>query len=299
VKLFLLISILLLANISVGQDSINQKDANGKKVGAWKIQAKQKNLVGFNPEEICEEGNYKSGRKSGLWTRYYPGHRLKAKITYKNGRVGGKFWTYYENGMIEESGNLNGRNYIDTFQRFNRFGNLTMYKIFDQSGRIVTTWFEGMVPKPMMNNYKFYFKVDTSFNPAGNIDTITAFYPTGCIAEWIVYDNNQREVRHERYKNNCDTSRYLRGEYASAYLQDKRGSPIIPPPPPIIKPPRSEARDGFNMIYNKNKDIYMDGIFKNSKLKNGKLYIYDSDGLLESIQIYKDFKYVGDAAIED
>ncbi|MFT7615162.1 MAG: antitoxin component YwqK of YwqJK toxin-antitoxin module, partial [Parvicellaceae bacterium] len=147
-------------------------------------------------------------------------------------------------------------------------------------------------------------KVDTSFNPAGNIDTITAFYPTGCIAEWIVYDNNQREVRHERYKNNCDTLRYLRGEYASAYLQDKRGStiiqpaptPIPPSPPPVLN---TDFCDGYRKLYNDNKEIWQDGIFKDCRLKDGKFYVYNSDGILEKIEIYKNFKFVGNGVFED
>jgi len=300
VKFFLFISILFIANITIGQDSINQKDANGKKIGNWQILAGEKNLIGYPPSEVYEEGNYRSGRKSGIWQKYFPGHRLKSKITYTNGRIGGKYWIYYENGMIKETGHLSGRTNIDTLQNFDELGNLTMYKIFDQNGRIISAWYEGMVPKPLMNNYKFFFKVDTSFNSSGNIDTITAYYPTGCIAEWIVFDNEQRELRHERYKNNCDPTSYLRGEFVSSYLQNNKVGRIIhPPSPPPIEPPKSFKKEGYNMVYNENKEIYMDGIFKNSRLKDGKVYIYNADGLLETIQIYKNFKFVGYGVVGD
>ena len=53
-----------------------------------------------------------------------------------------------------------------------------------------------------------------------------------------------------------------------------------------------------NKLYNVNKQISEDGEFKEGKLLNGKKYIYDKNGLLEKIGIYKEGKYVGDAEIE-
>ena len=58
-----------------------------------------------------------------------------------------------------------------------------------------------------------------------------------------------------------------------------------------------EIKDGYHKTYNENKDIYMDGEFKAGKLWNGKHYIYDENGLLERIEIYKDGKYVGNGVI--
>ena len=58
-----------------------------------------------------------------------------------------------------------------------------------------------------------------------------------------------------------------------------------------------EIEDGYHKTYNENKDIYMDGEFKNSKLWTGKHYIYDENGLLERIEVYKDGKYVGNGVL--
>jgi hypothetical protein len=41
------------------------------------------------------------------------------------------------------------------------------------------------------------------------------------------------------------------------------------------------------------------GEFKNGRLWDGKRYSYDSDGLLERIQIYKAGRFMGDAVITD
>ena len=41
----------------------------------------------------------------------------------------------------------------------------------------------------------------------------------------------------------------------------------------------------------------MDGEFKDAKLWTGKHYIYDENGLLERIEVYKDGKYVGNGVL--
>lgn len=56
--------------------------------------------------------------------------------------------------------------------------------------------------------------------------------------------------------------------------------------------------DGYHKTYNSNKDILMDGEFKNGKLFNGKHYIYDEYGLLEKIEVYKNGKYIGNGVVE-
>ena len=42
-----------------------------------------------------------------------------------------------------------------------------------------------------------------------------------------------------------------------------------------------------------------DGDFKDNRLMQGKNYIYDDNGILKRIEIYKNGGYVGDAQIED
>ena len=56
-------------------------------------------------------------------------------------------------------------------------------------------------------------------------------------------------------------------------------------------------KDGYHKTYNQNKDILMDGDFSDGKLWTGKHYIYDDNGLLERIDIYKNGKYFGKGAI--
>jgi hypothetical protein len=41
----------------------------------------------------------------------------------------------------------------------------------------------------------------------------------------------------------------------------------------------------------------MDGQFKNSRLWDGKLYVYDSEGILLKIEIWKEGKYHSDGQL--
>lgn len=57
-------------------------------------------------------------------------------------------------------------------------------------------------------------------------------------------------------------------------------------------------KDGYNKLYNSNKQLWKDGEFKNCQLYNGKQYLYDKNGLLLRILIYKNGKYFGDGQLD-
>jgi antitoxin component YwqK of YwqJK toxin-antitoxin module len=57
--------------------------------------------------------------------------------------------------------------------------------------------------------------------------------------------------------------------------------------------------NGQNITYNKNKQITKDGIFKDNRLMDGKAYLYNENGILQRISVYKNGHYVGDAPIEN
>ena len=73
-------------------DTINQT-INGKKEGYWIIYAHMRNLPDYKPNDIVEEGKYKSSRKTGIWKAYFPNGKNKSEIAYINGRASGLFIT--------------------------------------------------------------------------------------------------------------------------------------------------------------------------------------------------------------
>jgi antitoxin component YwqK of YwqJK toxin-antitoxin module len=49
--------------------------------------------------------------------------------------------------------------------------------------------------------------------------------------------------------------------------------------------------EGYNKVYNENDEIWLDGNFKAGQLYDGKVYIYNDDGILKKIKIYKEGKF--------
>lgn len=56
--------------------------------------------------------------------------------------------------------------------------------------------------------------------------------------------------------------------------------------------------NGYNKLYNRNRQILMMGEFKNGKIVNGKEFVYDRNGLLDFIRIYENKRYVRDEFLE-
>lgn len=52
--------------------------------------------------------------------------------------------------------------------------------------------------------------------------------------------------------------------------------------------------NGYNKVYNFDGEIWQDGIFKNGKLWDGKVYVYDCDGIFLKVKVYKEGVYYFD-----
>jgi len=68
------------------------------------------------------------------------------------------------------------------------------------------------------------------------------------------------------------------------------------------KPPKPKVEKGFkvngyNKVINDDKEIWMEGEFKDGLLWDGKLYLYDEDGLLLKLEIYKEGVYISDGQL--
>jgi antitoxin component YwqK of YwqJK toxin-antitoxin module len=57
--------------------------------------------------------------------------------------------------------------------------------------------------------------------------------------------------------------------------------------------------NGQHTLYNKNRQIWQKGLFKDGRLLDGKIYKYNRDGILEAIEMYQGGKYVGSGVITD
>ena len=92
--------------IGTGLFAQNETNAEGRRVGYWKVTAADDPKAGYSPDALVEEGKYEVGRKVGVWKAYFPSGKIKSEITYITGRPKGPYTTYYENGQIRREGKL-------------------------------------------------------------------------------------------------------------------------------------------------------------------------------------------------
>lgn len=258
-------------------DTINQK-VDGKKEGYWIIYAHMRDYSGYKPNDIVEEGLYKVDRKYGLWKKYFPNGNLMNEIFYTNGRANGEFKTYYDNGNLEEAGTWKGRVYSGGFKRYHENGELAQEKTFNESGKT-----DGVVKYFHENGQEEL--VFTTVNGVENGEA-KRYYPNGDLKEILIFNSNGEMVKREekaRVNPPVNEKKEVKGEgVKAAGIQNIGGAKVV---------------DGYHKTYNDDKDILMDGDFKGGKLIDGKHYIYDSYGLLERIEVYKNGKYVGNGVL--
>jgi len=125
--------IILFIFVSLGSmvlaQSINQKDASGKRTGKWVIYQKGTNL-------IYEEGTFVAGRKEGLWKRYYSdGKNIQIEAIYKNNRPMGSYSKFYVTGKVKERGHLALNLYKDSLIRYFENGKIEYAGNFNQTGK--------------------------------------------------------------------------------------------------------------------------------------------------------------------
>ncbi len=275
----------VLYNQTTYKDTINQT-VEGKKEGYWIIYGKMRNLPDYSPDGIIEKGFFKSSRKQGLWKKYYPDGTLKSEIQYVNGRPKGEFKTFHSNGQLEEQGNWKGRVYTGNFERYYEDGTIAQKKVFNEKGKT-----EGVVEYYHVNG-----QLELSFTTDNGKEsgTATRYWPNGDIKETIDF-NQTGEGTSSGIIERVNPEVVLEineaeGEGITAVGEINIGVEDEPAEQRILK-------DGYHKTYNKNKDILMDGEFIGGKLWEGKHYIYDDNGLLERIEVYKEGKYAGNGVL--
>jgi len=267
----------------VDGDTINYVDENNLKQGFWRIFGKMRKLPQYEPNQVIEEGKYKNSRKQGLWTKFFASGKTKSEIEYKNSRPNGAYKTYYENGQVEESGTWkNNRNQKD-FVRYYENGQESQKFAFNESGKRdgrQTYFYE---------NGQVMIEADIE---AGKEKFVKEFYEDGSVkAEKNFVDGKLDAANTKVYE-------------AKTPVKDRDAEELKKAPVKIVKVEKGETSNmkkfsgnGEHKIYNMNKQISKDGIFKNYRLMDGLWYKYDENGILVSIEKFKNGRYIGEAPL--
>lgn len=273
-----------------GKDTINLIDANGKKQGKWILRGKHKPGSCYQTEQKVEEGKYAENKKTGKWIEYYCNGNMKNQLTFQNGRPDGYAIMYHENGKISEEGNWKNNRWV---------GN---YKLYYENGQV---------------QHEFVF------NPNGKREGPQKyFYENGQVAIEGTFVNGKESGVIKEYHENGDIKAektYNDGAVDVASIKEfEPKKPIVKSkeetpdnaPKITVKPDEKPngvtstskgplVLNGHHTLYNKNKQITKDGDFKDNRLMDGKAYLYDENGILQRISVYKGGAYVGDAPIEN
>lgn len=248
--------------------SLNQKDANGKKTGKWVIYQK-------GTKKVFEEGRFENGRKEGVWKRYFQdGITVMIEANYVNNRPLGSYSKFYQNGKLKEKGSLALNKYNDSLVKFYQNGKIEYAGNFNSSGVE-----EGTIKYFYENgNVEYEYQAKNGM-PSGRA---VRYFEDGTIKEEINYSGDGAIAS-------------LKKNEKSTIKEIKKTTPVAGIKAPVLGVPRTRGKEfspnGYNKCYTINDEIWQDGTFKNGELWDGKVYEYDKDGILIRVKVFKQGVY--------
>ena len=259
----------------------NETNAQGKKTGKWVVYGKDNSSKGHCPDCKVEEGEYVNGRKEGYWVKYYPdGVTPRLKANYKGGRPNGDYEKFHPNGVLAEKGTYSEKKQTGVFIVQNEQGIVTQKKTFNENGK------EDGVSQYFYDDGSLQMEM-TKKDGVIQGKAVT-YWENGDVKKEITYDASGKpgEPVYKDPVNPLKPQAVVTGNGGPSGTNGK------------IKDGKKYNRDGYNKLYNDDDELWMDGEFKGGKLWNGKLYKYDSDGILLKIEVWKNGAYHSDGVLD-
>lgn len=275
-----------------GKDTINKTDIEGKKQGKWVLFGKHKPGTCYSADQKTEEGKYADNRKAGTWVEFYCNGNMRNKLTFTNGRPDGYAIMFHENGKISEEGNWKTNRWVGNYKLYYENGQVQHEFVFNPNGK--------------RDGTQKYFHENGQLAIEGNF---AGGKETGLIKEF--YENGDVKAEKNYAEGNVDLASIKEFEPKKP-MPKKSEEPVDNAP--IVKLKEDEkpneadkkgkttgplVLNGQQILYNKNKQITKDGIFKDSRFMEGKAYMYDDNGILQRVAVYKNGVYVGDTQVEN
>ena len=260
---------------------INRKDAKGRKQGKWIFFGKDRPSAGYPAEGKIEEGPFKDDRKEGLWVKYHnDGATPRLKGNYVNNRPSGKYIKLYPDGTIKEVGSFDRNKYFDSLKRYHENGVLEYEANYNSDGKE-----DGVVKFFYPNGQEEFVYESHNGHPVGKA---TRYYENGDVKEIITYAED----------GTVESSSQVERVNPPINIEDPGGSEELAPK---INGPRTKGSEfkanGYNKVYNVDDEIWQDGDFRNGRLWDGKVYEYDSDGILLKVKVFKKGVYHSDGQL--
>lgn len=275
--LFLVFIPITLIGRSQTADTLNRRDELGRKQGHWIYYGKDRPESGVLPEGKVEEGNYVDDRKEGIWIKYNTdGVTPKFKGEYENNRPKSP---HYGSGSSREKGNFVKNQYHDSLKRFHENGKLEYEAWYNEVGKEHGT----------VNYYYPNGQLEFTYNSNNGTPMGKAYryYQNGDLKEILEYREDGSVKNNEFFEQKNP-------------LPDQSMKGDLLPPHPGKMPNTLGMKwnpNGNNKVYNADHEIWQDGQFKEGMLWNGKVYVYDNDGILLKVQLFQNGKYHSDGQL--
>ncbi len=277
---------IVIAQSSVGiKDTTNFTDLNGKKQGKWIILNKDLHKECFTDDQKVEEGKFLDSKKTGIWKEYYCNKNVKSVITYENNRPNGYAKMYNDNGKIKEEGMWKNNRWVGD------------YKLYYDNGQVQQAFKFGATGKREGTQQYFHpngkVMIEGNWAEGKEAGPLTEYYENGDVKSVKNFNGGTLDVASIK-------------TYEPKQPIVKTETEVKLEAPPVIPDKKEKDNmgkvfngEGYWKLYNTNKQVSKDGIFSKNRLIDGKVYFYNSDGILTRIAVYKDGKYVGDSVIEE
>lgn len=234
------------------------------------------------------DGEFKNGKRNGLFKSYYSNNKVSAMTTYKAGTRHGKYTHYHYNGKLYETGVYEFGNQEGVWKQY--YDNGKLMNVYQYKNGIVVGTVKHYYKNGKLNEV---YRVDADGQKHGP-DSI--FYDNGVLSrvlpmhhgwinsDYVVYDTFGKEI----YK------KYYNGDqfYGYAYMKDGNWTPMIKvekltniksyfPNGKISKnfTIKNNQRSGENKTYYSNGQVWVSSSYLFGDL-HGKYIEYYEDGTI-------------------
>lgn len=290
----LLTLLLIISTTAFGKENalkhINRVNESGKREGYWILDENNNPVVSHDPSKTSE-GKYVNGRKEGVWIYYYEGGKSPRLVgEYSDNRPSGTYFRFNKKGeMFVASAN---RTSLRRSNRIASSNQIYSCELNFENQEIVAgqVFFTHRILRN--NSYRFWM-TRTFETTAMNSPTIDF--------SWL--HNNYNAI----YANYLEARKVATSLEKLSLSESKK--PLIKSKPvrgagspPLVKNPivaegQKFDRNGWNKLFTKNSEIWMDGFFKDGQLQDGKVFAYDNDGVLLKVRVYKKGEYYSEGGL--
>lgn len=299
----ILLTLLLIAGTSIvfagnKSGSINLLDVNGKRTGYWVVDDNNQPVDKNHPNK-SKEGTYKKGRKEGVWIHYYCDGKTPRLIgEYADNRPAGAYFRFNDKGEMQQASSVPRK--ITESQSITASNKVFTCKMNFDNKEIVA----GQVyfSKKVVKQNAVQFWLERSLEAIASESEVIDF-------TWLNtnYDKlyaKYLEVRVPKMSSkeivkNVKMDKVPVTVFTKEQDQARRKNYFYPP---VIRTPRVARGlifqpNGFNKLYTPRDEIWIDGYFKQGQLQDGKVFIYDNDGVLLKVRVYKNGIYDSDGVL--